>query len=121
MTHPATTASDLLERMLQEVFNEPDPQRGAEAIAEVFAGDVVFTDDERTVTGREALAATVTGLLAQGPGLVFTPAGPFRGVGDLGMRPWRLGPPGGEPVLGGLDVAQVVDGRIARLWTLLDG
>ena len=43
-----------------------------------------------------------------------------RGVADPGMRPWRLGPPGAEPVLGGLDVAQVVDGRIARLWTVLD-
>ncbi|SHG65581.1 nuclear transport factor 2 family protein [Geodermatophilus nigrescens] len=113
-------AEELLERMLQEVFNEPDPQRRAAAIADVFTDDVVFTDDGRTARGREDLAATVTGLLAQGPGLVFTPAGPFRGVGDLGMRPWRLGPPGAEPVLGGLDVAQVADGRIARLWTVLD-
>ncbi len=113
-------AAELLERMLQDVFNQPDPQRRAAAIAEVFADDAVFTDDGRTVRGREELAATVTGLLAQGPGLVFTPAGPFRGVGDLGMRPWRLVPPGAEPVLGGLDVVQVVDGRIARLWTVLD-
>jgi hypothetical protein len=114
------SAAELLERMLQGVFNEPDADRRAAVIDEVFAADVVFADDEQTVTGRAALAATVSGLLAQGSGLVFTPAGPFRGVGDLGMRPWRLSPPGGEPVLGGLDVAQVVDGRIARLWTLLD-
>ncbi|MBB3677582.1 nuclear transport factor 2 family protein [Modestobacter versicolor] len=112
--------AELLERMLDGVFNEPDPQRRAAVIAEVFSEDVVFVDDEQAVTGRDALAATVTGLLAQGPGFVFTPAGPFRGVGDLGMRPWSLGPPGAAPVLGGLDVAQVVDGRIARLWTVLD-
>jgi SnoaL-like protein len=116
----AAGAELLLERVLQDVFNEPDPQRRAAAIAEVFADDAVFADDGRTVRGRDELAATVTGLLAQGPGLVFTPAGPFRGVGDLGMRPWRLGPPGAEPVLGGLDVVHVVDGRIARLWTVLD-
>jgi hypothetical protein len=114
------TAVELLERMVQGVFNEPDPQRRTEVIAEVFTADVVFVDAEQTVTGREELAATVTRLLAQGPGLVFTPTGSARGVGDLGMRSWRLGPPGGEPVLGGLDVAQVVDGRIARLWTVLD-
>ena len=113
-------AAELLERMLQEVFNEPDPRRRAAAIAEVCTEDVVFVDAGRTVTGRDQLAATVTALLAEGPGLVFTPAGNFRGVGDLGMRSWRLGAPGGEPVLGGLDVAQVVDGRIARLWTVLD-
>jgi hypothetical protein len=113
-------AAELLERMLQDVFNEPAPQRRAAAIAEVFSDDVVFVDGERTVRGREELAATVTGLLAQGSGLVFTPAGPFRGVGDLGMRSWHLGPPGAEPVLGGLDVVQVADGRIDRLWTVLD-
>jgi len=115
------TAGELLERMVQGVFNEPDPQRRAAVIAEVFAEDAVFVDGERTVTGQHELAATVTELLAQGPGFVFRPAGPFRGVGDLGMRPWRLGPAGGEPVLGGLDVVQVTDGRIARLWTMLDG
>ena len=113
-------AEELLARMVAEVFNEPDADRRAAVIAELFTEDVVFVDAERQVTGRDDLAATVTGLLAEGPGLVFTPVGSFRGVGDLGMRSWRLGPPGGEPVLGGLDVAQVVDGRIARLWTALD-
>ena len=107
--------------MVRDVFNEPDPQRRAAAIAGVFTEDAVFVDGERTVTGHDELATTVTGLLAKGPGFVFTPAGEFRGVGDLGMRSWRLGPPGGEPVLGGLDVVQVADGRIARLWTMLDG
>jgi hypothetical protein len=115
------TAVELLERMVQDVFNEPDPQQRAAVIAEIFTEDVVFTDAERTVTGHAELAGTVTGLLAQGPGLVFTPSGPFRGVGDLGMRAWSLGPPGGDAVLGGLDVAQVVDGRIARLWTVIGG
>jgi SnoaL-like domain len=113
-------AEQLLERMVQEVFNEPDPQRRAAVIAEIFAEDVVFVDPDTTVTGRAALTGTVTELLARAPGFVFTPAGPFRGVGDLGTRPWRLGPAGGDPVLGGLDVVQVVDGRIARLWTVLD-
>ena len=111
---------ELLTRMVEEVFDQPDADRRAAVIAEVFAEDVVFVDGERTVTGRAELAATVTELLAQAPGFVFTPAGPFRGVGDLGMRAWRLGPPGGEPVLGGLDVVQVAGGRIARLWTSLD-
>jgi hypothetical protein len=112
--------AELLERMVAEVFNEPDADRRAAAIAELFTDDVVFVDPEHTVHGRDDLVAAVTGLLAQGPGFVFVHAGPFRGVGDLGMRPWRLGPPGGEPVLGGLDVVTVVDGRIARLWTALD-
>lgn len=114
------TADQLLERMHQEVFNEQDPQRRAAAIAEVFSEDVVFTDPERTVTGREDLTAAVTDLLAQAPGFVFSPAGPFRGVGELGMRPWQLGPAGGRPVVRGLDVVLVAESRIARLYTVLD-
>lgn len=114
-------AAALLERMVQEVFNEPDPARRGAVIAEVFTEDVVFTDPSSVVTGRAELAAAVTGLLAQGPGFVFSPAGPFRGVGSLGLRPWQLGPPGAQPVLGGLDVIEVVEGRIGRLWTMLDG
>jgi SnoaL-like domain len=114
------TAAHLLERMVQEVFNEVDPERRAAVIAELFTEDVVFTDPDRTVRGRDDLTAAVTGLLAQGPGLVFTHAGPFRGVGDLGLRAWRLGPAGGEPVAGGLDVVLVADGRIVALYTVLD-
>jgi hypothetical protein len=113
-------ASELLERMIQQVFNEPDPQRRAEAITGLFTEDIVFTDREQTVHGRDDLAATVTRLLAQAPGLMFTHAGPFRGTGDLGMRPWKLGPAEGEPVTGGLDVVLITDDRIARLWTVLE-
>jgi SnoaL-like domain len=106
--------------MVEGVFNEPDPARREAVIAEVFAEDVVFTDPDATVSGWTALAATVTGLLEQSPGFRFTANGPAREVGDLGMRPWRLGPPDGDPVASGLDVAQVTDGRISRLWTLLE-
>jgi hypothetical protein len=113
-------ASELLERMVQQVFNEPDPAHRAEVIADVFTEDVVFTDGERTVRGRDDLAATVTGLLDEAPGLVFTHTGPFRGTGDLGMRPWALAPAGGEPVARGLDVVLLEENRVARLWTILE-
>ena len=117
---PVPGPEELLDRMVADVFNQPDADRRAAAIAEVFSPDVVFVDPEQTVRGRDHLVAVVTGLLAQGPGFVFTHAGPLRGVGDLGMRPWRLGPPGGEPVLGGPDGVTVADGRITRLWTAPD-
>ena len=49
---------ELLVRMVEEVFNEPDADRRAAVIAEVFSADVVFTDPSATVTGRHDLAAT---------------------------------------------------------------
>jgi SnoaL-like protein len=114
------SASGLLERMLQEVFNETDPRRRATVISEIFSEEVVFTDPERVVRGRDGLTEAITGLLAQGPGYIFSHDGPFRGVGDLGIRAWSLGSVGGEPVLRGTDVAVVQDGRITQLWTMLE-
>lgn len=115
------SVAELMERMLQGVFNEPDAARREAAIAETFAEDVVFIDSEGTVTGRAALAAKVTALLAQGPDLVFVHDGPLREISEvLGVRAWRLGPPGGNAVIGGLDVAVVRAGLIATLYTVLD-
>jgi hypothetical protein len=115
------TPSELLDRMLEEVFNQADASRRAAAIHDLFTEDITFTDADRTVIGREDLIEAVTGLLAEGaPDFTFVHNGPFRGVDDMGMRAWSLGPRGGSPVAGGLDVITVVDGRIARLWTILD-
>ena len=84
------TVAELMERMLQGVFNEPDPERRDTAIAETFAEDVVFTDAEGTVTGRAALAAKVTGLLAaRARVLVFGPRWPA----DARDPPGTLGRP----------------------------
>jgi hypothetical protein len=114
------TTAELLERMLPGVFAEPDHDRRQAVIEEVFAVDVVFTDPDATVVGREALGAAVTALRDRIGDAAFAPTGPVREVGDLGMRPWRLGADGQEPVGSGLDVVLVLDGRIARLWTFLD-
>jgi len=117
----AADAAQLLERMVADVFNEHDADRRAAAIGELFTDDVTFTDQDRVVRGRDDLVAVVTGLLAAGaPDFTFTHVGDFRGVGELGMRAWSLGPAGGDAVAGGLDVIVVADGRIASLWTVLD-
>lgn len=116
-----SSPSELLDRMIDEVFNQADASQRAAAIRDLFTEDIIFSDADRTVTGHDGLIEAVTGLLADGaPDFAFTHTGPFRGVDDMGMRAWSLGPPDGSPVAGGLDVITVVDGRIARLWTVLD-
>ena len=108
--------------MIEGVFNEPDADRRAAVIAEVFTEDVVFTDAERTVTGHAELGATVTGLLAQGPGpgLHAAPAVPRRG--RPGHRERGARPAGEPPVARRSDVAQVVEGGlITAMWTMMDG
>jgi hypothetical protein len=113
-------AADLVERMLTEVFNERDAQRRAQAVEVLFAIDAVFNDPERTVVGRDAVGEKISVLLAGAPGFVFRLISPVREVADLGLDHWQMGPPDGDAVVRGTDVALVQDGRIVRLYTVID-
>lgn len=104
---------------LHRVFGERDPEKRRAAIAEIVADDVVFSDPEGVVVGAEAVDAKIDELLAGAPGFVFSETGPVRESQDLGLLAWGFGPEGEPPVVTGIDVATVVDGRIATLHTIL--
>ncbi len=55
------------------------------------------------------------------PDFVFTAAGPVHVLRDLGHLAFNLGVPEQPPAVSGYDVALVRDGRIAVLYTLLNG
>jgi hypothetical protein len=116
------TVTELMHRNLFDVFGERDPERRAQAIAETYAEDVVWHDPEGTVTGRPALAARAAALLDGAPGFEFAARGQAReSAGSLGVLSWRFGPPGGAPVVTGMDVALVSGGVVQTLHTFLDG
>ncbi|MEU3922717.1 nuclear transport factor 2 family protein, partial [Streptomyces sp. NPDC029004] len=71
----STTVADLMRRNLLDVFNEPDPERRAAAIAQSYAEDVVWREPDRIVRGREALALRAAELREQTPDRVFQPHG----------------------------------------------
>src|SRR5258708_38757776 len=104
---------------LFEVFNEGDPERRIAAIARTYTDDVVFSDPDEIVTGREALNNKAQKLLDKAPGFVFTAAGPIFENHDLGYLAWHFGPKGQPPVMIGMETALVKEGRIATLYTLL--
>jgi hypothetical protein len=111
--------ADLMRANLLEVFNERDAERRRSAIAGTYAPDIRFSDPEETVTGHDALDAKAQRLLDEAPGFVFSPAGPVQVNHDLGYLAWNFGPDGAPPVVRGVDIALVEDGRIARIYTLL--
>jgi hypothetical protein len=113
------TISDLMHANLLEVFGERDRERRLAAIDRTYTEDVVLHDPEGVVTGRTALDAKVAGLLDGAPGFVFRPAGPLRECDDLGLLAWEFGPDGEPPVVTGIDIALVSDGRIASVHTIL--
>jgi hypothetical protein len=104
---------------LFDVFNERDPERRIAAIAKTYTDDVVFSDPDEIVTGREALNNKAQKLLDKAPGFVFTAAGPIYENHDLGYLAWHFGPVGQPPVVSGMDIAMVKEGRIATIYTLL--
>ena len=104
---------------IARVFNERDAAARRAAIDDLYAEDVVFQDPDGTYEGRDAVAAKVDALLAAQPGMVLREERLAQEVADLGLAHWALGPPGGEPVVRGTDVALVRAGRIERLYALI--
>ena len=109
----------LMEANLLAVFDERDPQRRAAAIAETYAEDVEWVDDDGTAVGRDQLNAKAAELQEKLAGLHFVKAGPVRQTRGLGFLAWEVRTPDDVMVASGFDVAEVADERIVRLWTVL--
>jgi hypothetical protein len=104
---------------LHDVFAERDDDRRRAAIAVVYTDDVVFTDPDGSVSGHVALDQKVRSLLERTPGFVFTEVGPLYSSAENGCQAWQFGPDGAPPVVRGVDIASIRDGRISALNTLL--
>lgn len=109
----------LMEANLLAVFDERDPQRRTAAIARTYAPDVQWIDDEGIATGHDELNAKAAELQEKLPGLHFVKAGPVRQTRGLGYLAWEVRTPDDVTVASGFDVAEIIDGHIARLWTVL--
>ncbi|MET0377118.1 MAG: nuclear transport factor 2 family protein [Rhizorhabdus sp.] len=111
----------VLRSNLERVFNERDPQLRAQALAELTVAEPVMYEPDAVVKGRDAISAIAGRLLEQfGPDFVFVPEGRAAGHHGMASLRWRAGPRGGAPIVTGIDTAEIVDGKISRLWVLLD-
>ena len=111
----------LLRENLARVFNERDGALRASALADLFVDDPVMFEPADVVRGRAAIAEVAGRILEQfGPTFRFTPVGSAVGHHGLSTLRWQAGPAGGPVAVTGTDAAEIVDGRIARLWVLLD-
>ena len=111
----------LLRSNLERVFNERDPARRGQAIAELFVADPVMYEPDGIVQGREAISAVAGKLLDQfGPDFAFVPEKAAVGHHGMASLRWHAGPAQGPAIVTGIDTAAIVDGRIERLWVFLD-
>lgn len=118
---PEPDYDHLLRSNLQRVFNERDADKRAAAIGELFVAEPVMFEPADVVQGRAAISAVAGRLLGEfGPDFAFTPESTAVGHHGLASLHWHAGPAGGPVAVTGTDTAEVVDGRISRLWVLLN-
>ncbi|MFE5288833.1 nuclear transport factor 2 family protein [Nocardia sp. NPDC056611] len=114
-----SSPAELMRRNLLDVFNEPDPDRRAAVIAETYTRDVVWHEPDRINQGRTEFERRAAEMLTDNPDWVFWPAGPASGLDDIGHLGFHYGPPDRPPMVSGMDIARVEDGRIAELYTIV--
>ncbi|GGF27848.1 nuclear transport factor 2 family protein [Subtercola lobariae] len=113
----ATTA-ELLRANLHQVFGR-DAALRRPAIEASFAAEATFTDPEHATQGWDGIEQTAAAFLDAAPAdFVFVEDGPiYTGTGS-GALPWAFGP-AGAPVVHGIDIITVRDGKIVALNTLV--
>lgn len=113
--------NSVLRANLEQVFNERNAAKRVTAIDQLFVADPVLFEPTGVVQGAAAISEVAGKLLEQfGPDFSFVPEADAVGHHGLGVLRWRAGPQGGKTVVSGADAAEIVDGRISRLWVLIN-
>ena len=111
--------ADELLYMNREVFSERDPEERRAAIERTYAEDVRFIDPQGEIVGQRALNDRAQKILDDAPGdFVLEEDGLAYVSPDTAAQAWRFGPPG-SPVVRGIDILTVSDGRVSVLRTLI--
>jgi SnoaL-like domain len=100
-------------RIQHEVTSERDPEKRRAAIDRAYVADLRFLDSEADVMGREAFSDHLQQILDSAPpDFVLEEDGPGYVGPDTAARPWRFGPPG-NPMIRGMDVLTLRDGKVS--------
>jgi hypothetical protein len=114
-------ADELVAHYLADVANESNPERRRAAIVTLFDDAVRYVDQDGAIDGRDAFTRRIDELASMmAPNAQFTLTRPARAVDDAVLFHWRLGTPDSTSPLTGTDIALVRDGRIHRLYAVLD-
>ena len=103
-------------------WNEPDPDRRRELVADTFADDASYVDPLMTSEGVDGIAAMIGGAQAQYPGHRFElSAGPDLHHDRVRFAWTMVGADNGTPVAAGVDFATVAsDGRLREVTGFLE-
>jgi hypothetical protein len=121
MTKTEPDYDSLLRANLERVFNERDATKRDLAVGELFVAEPVLYEPTSSVLGRAAISEAAGKVQERfGPDFGFVPEGPAIGHHGFACLRWHAGPKGGAIAVTGMDAAEIVDGKIARLWVLVN-
>lgn len=115
----ADRIEELMDANLRRVFGERDPNAGGWRSRTPTPGTSCSPTPRRPCRAGTRCTARPRGCSTAPPGFAFSADGPIRRAQDLALLAWQFGPPGQDPVVRGIDVAEIREERIARLWTVL--
>ena len=108
-------------RIHHEVTSERDPEKRRAAIEQAYAEDLRFLDSEADVMGREAFSDRLQQIHdGAPPDFVLEDDGPGYVGPDTAAQAWRFGPHG-NPVIRGIDVLTLRDGKVSAVRGLVAG
>ena len=100
--------------------NELDATRRSELIAEIWTADGHFIDPLHEATGRAELDALYAQVHVNFPGYVFSRTGEVEPLGRWFRFSWDFRGGDGSLLAAGTDVAEIADGRLARIVSFYD-
>lgn len=97
-------------------WNESDPTRRADLVAQAWAADGTLTDPPLAAAGHAAIAAMAVTLQSQFPGHRFRRSSGIDAHHDRFRFAWELVGPDGTVALEGMDMGEVTaDGRLQAI------
>lgn len=110
---------ELLTRNMRDVFGNRDEKARLDAMSEIYTENIEFADADGPFVGYDEVNRRATELLARDPAdFVFTEDGIPYSASDIAALAWAWGP-AGAPIVRGLDVLYLRDGKIEAVHTLL--
>lgn len=119
MTTTATEATQLADAYLA-IWNERDGDARRALIAATWTPDGLYLDPMLRGEGHDGIHAAIGGAQPLFPGLNFRRNSEVDTHNDRMRFTWELGEEGEPPAMAGLDIGQVVDGRLSSIIGFFD-
>jgi hypothetical protein len=102
------------------LWNETDPKRRAEVLADEWEENATYVDPIMRGSGIEEVDSLVVGVHARFPGYRFRLTSQPNGFGEYLRFSWSLGPADGDAPIEGSDVVVMKGNRISQVIGFLD-